>query len=114
MDTRFYIPREMSMRLTLLGFTWACVRDWAMQINQGRMLKPHRNPLDKDYMLKEDTGWFKLKELRKSFEEHGRNNNWLPRIFRWAPISVITWDQAETWLHETYGVDFIKRPEAGA
>ena len=114
MDTRFYIPREMSMRLTLLGFTWASVRDWAQYMTQERMLKPHRNPVDKDYMLEEDNSWFQMKRLRKEFEECDRNNKLLPRIFRYASISVITWDQAETWLHETYGVDFIKRPEAGA
>lgn len=114
MDTRFYIPREMSMRLTLLGFTWACVRDWAQYMNQERMLKPHRNPVDKDYMLQEGNSWFQMKRLRKEFEECDRNNKLLPRIFKYASISVITWDQAETWLHETYGVDFIKRPEAGA
>jgi hypothetical protein len=114
MDARFYIPREMSMRLTLLGFTWASVRDWAMYMNKDIMLKPHRNPLDKEYMLKEGTGWFNMKEFRKSFEEWGRVDAHLRRVFRYASISVITWDQAETWLHETYGVDFIKRPEAGA
>jgi hypothetical protein len=83
-------------------------------MTQERMLKPHRNPVDKDYMLEEDNSWFQMKRLRKEFEECDRNNKLLPRIFRYASISVIIWDQAETWLHETYGVDFIKRPEAGA
>ena len=114
MNTRFYIPRDMSMRLTLLGFTWASVRDWAMYMNQERMLKPHRNALDEDFMLKEETTSVRLDIRRKEFEEQGRYNHTLKRIFRYVPISCITWDQAETWLHETYGVDFIKRPEAGA
>lgn len=114
MNTRFYIPRDMSMRLTLLGFTWASVRDWAMYMNQEQMLKPHRNALDKDFMLKEETTSVRLDIRRKEFEEQGRYNHTLKRIFRYVPISCITWDQAETWLHETYGVDFIKRPEAGA